>query len=92
MIMSADRLQETPNSRDIAGFGDNVIKLTDNITGETVCFIGKIQGEEKIHFSRAISLKQLESVVELLQKKKMQKFLDGEKYEKAQSFADRKFG
>lgn len=89
--MSADQVQESP-TRDLAGFGENIIKLTDKMTGETLCYIGRIQGEEKIHFSRAISLKQLESVTELLQKKKMQKFLDREKYEKAQSYADRKFG
>lgn len=90
--MSTEQLHESPTC-DLVGFGDNNIKLTDKVTGETLCFIGKIMGEEKIHFSKTISIKQFESVAELLHKKKMQKLLDREKYEKAQSFfADRKFG
>jgi hypothetical protein len=83
---------ETPTSRnDISGFGDNVVKLTDKESGEILAYIGLINGEEKIHFTKPITPDQVEAVSELLQKKKFTKHISQERYEKAQDFANRKF-
>lgn len=85
-------IQETPNTRDLAGFGENVVKLTDKDSGELVCFLGKSNGEEKIFFGKAVSPGQVEAVAEFIQRKKFQKFVGKDDFSKAQEYADRKFG
>lgn len=82
---------ESPNSRDISGFGDSVVKLTDKETGEVIAFIGVQQGEERVHIPKPITPDQLEAVSELVQRKKFTKHISNERFDKAQAFADRKF-
>jgi len=83
---------ETPTTRnDLSGFGDNVVKLTDPHTSEVLAYIGRLEGEEKVHFSKPVSFDQLEAVFELMQKKKFTKHISKERFDKAQEFADRKF-
>jgi hypothetical protein len=60
---------ETPtNCNDLSGFGENVVKLTDSQTSEVLAYIGRLNGEEKVHFSRPVNVNQLEAVFELMQK------------------------
>lgn len=75
----------------MAGFGPNVIKLTDKSTQAIVAYIGVVEGKEKIHLPSPISTDQFEAVAELIQKKKFTKHLSNENFQKAQAFADRKF-
>jgi len=84
-------LQET-TSRELAGFGENVVKLTDKSSGEIVCFLGKSGEEEKVFFGKAVSPEQVDAVSEFLQRKKLQKYIGKGDFEKAQVYADRKFG
>jgi hypothetical protein len=76
---------------EIVGFEGVPIRLFDSLNDETVCHIGKIKGEEAAYFHRPVSLEELETIVELLQKKKMRKHLSNGDIEKAQEFANRKF-
>lgn len=90
--MAKKAVTETPTTRnDLSGFGDNVVKLTDSQTSEVLAYIGRLNGEEKVHFSRPVNADQLEAVFELLQKKKFNKHISNERFDKAQEFADRKF-
>jgi len=83
---------ETPTARnDFLGFGDNVVKLIDPQTSELLAYIGRLKGEEKVYFSNPITFEQLEAVYELIQKKKFNKHVSNERFDKAQEFADRKF-
>jgi hypothetical protein len=82
-------VQETP-SRDVAGFGENVIKLTAE-SGEIVCFIGKIDGKEQVFFGKAVTPDQLEAVMDFLSRKKTQKYLEKDRFADAQEYANRKF-
>lgn len=83
---------ETPTTRnELSGFGDNVVKLTDSETAEVLVFIGKQEGEDKVYFPKPISLEQLHTIFDLLSKKKFNKYLFSEQFDKAQEFADRKF-
>jgi len=85
-------LNETATTRnDISGFGDNVVKLTDPQTGQVLAYIGKLEGEDKVHFTLPVSLDQLEAVYELMQKKKFTKHIFKERFVEAQEFANRKF-
>ena len=85
-------LTESP-SKDISGFGDSVVKITDG-HGRTVCFIGRKTNEPKelVHFPSPVSVEVIASVQSLLEKRKMRKALNNGNYEKAQKFADRKWG
>lgn len=85
-------VHETPNAHDLEGFGENVVKLTDKDSGEVVCFLGKSDGKEKVFFGRAVSPDQVEAVAELLQRKKLHKYIGKDEFEKAQQYANRKFG
>jgi hypothetical protein len=83
---------EAPTGRqDLSGFGENVVKLNDPDTGETIAFVGVQQGEERIHFPKPITADQVEAVSELLQRKKFTKHISNERFDKAQAYADRKF-
>lgn len=77
-------------NNDIAGFGNNVVKLVDQTNGSIVAYIGLQNGEEKIYFPRTLTLERLEVVYELIQKKKFNKYILNEQFDKAQEFADRK--
>ena len=79
------------NSKDITGFDNEVVKITDATTGNAVCHIGLIHGIESVYFTRPMSLEDLEAIVELMNKKKMQKHLTNGNYDKAEEFANRKF-
>lgn len=76
--------------------GDNMVKITDAITGRVVCFIGKQKGviedsEELIHFPCPIPVALVDVIGGILEKKIMRKALKQGDYEKAQRFADKKF-
>lgn len=91
--MAKKTVTETPVGRnDLSGFGDNVVKLTDQTTGEVVAYIGIQQGQELIHFPKPITPEQVDAVNELVQKKKFNKYISNERFDKAQEFADRKYG
>ena len=81
---------ETPTNH-LTGFGENVVKLTDSTSGEILAYVGKQNGEEKVHFAKPITVDQLEDVYELLQKKKFNKHISKERFNRAQEYADRKF-
>jgi hypothetical protein len=85
-------IHESNGDNEISGFGDNVVKLKDKDTGEVVAFIGTQNGEERVYFPKAITFEQVEAVSELLGRKKLQKHLHRERFEKAQAYADKKFG
>ena len=76
-------------SNDIAGFGNNVVKLTES--GIVLAYIGMQDGHEKVYFPKPVTSERLESVYEFMQKKKFNKFITNEQFDKAQEFADRKF-
>lgn len=75
----------------VAGFGINTIKLTDRRSGETIAYIGKLNEEDKIHFTKSLSIEQALAVLELISKKKFNRYMSTERFEKAQEFANRKF-
>ena len=90
--MAKKELKETDDGRNnLSGFGDNVVKLTDQESGEVVAYIGKQEGVEKIHFAKAVTPEQLEAVHELVQKKKFNKHILKDRFEKAQAYADKRF-
>lgn len=90
--MAKKAVNVTQTSRnDISGLGDNVVKLTDQSSGEILAYIGRQEGEEKVHFAKPVTFDQLESVYELMQKKKFTKHISNERFDKAQEFANRKF-
>ena len=80
-----------PSNNEIIGFGDKVVKITDQETGEVVAYFGIQDEKEKVYFSKPISIEGLEAVHELLQKKKFNKHIANERFDKAQNFANRKF-
>lgn len=83
---------ESPaSSNDLSGFGESFVKLTDKDTGQIVCYVGIHKGTEKVFFDRLVEPEQVEAVVELLQKKKFNKHIGKEQFDKAQEFANRKF-
>lgn len=75
----------------VAGFGINTIKLTDKLSGETVAYIGKLNNEDRIHFTKSLSIEQALAVLELISKKKFNRYMSTERFQKAQEFANRKF-
>ena len=85
------KVNEIPSNNEIAGFGDKVVKITDQETGEVVAYFGIQNEKEKVYFSKPISIEGLEAVNELLQKKKFNKHIANERFDKAQNFANRKF-
>lgn len=90
------KLLETPAGKsEINGFGDNVVKITDSLTGRVVCFIGKQKGvtedsEELLHFPSPVPVALVDAISGILEKRKMRKALEKGDYEKAQRFADKK--
>jgi hypothetical protein len=85
------KVNEIPSNNEIIGFGDKVVKITDQETGEVVAYFGIQDEKEKVYFSKPISIEGLEAVHELLQKKKFNKHIANERFDKAQNFANRKF-
>ena len=78
------------SNEEISGLGEDVVKVVDEETGSTICFIGAVQDDIKVFFSRTMRLAEIEAVADLLHKKKFGKLL-AKNIEKAQSYADRKF-
>lgn len=90
--MAKKEVTESQTGRsDMGGFGDAVVKLTDHETGEVVAYIGMQEGEQKVHFAKAVTPDQVIAVSELLERKKFGKHISNERFDKAQAFADRKF-
>jgi hypothetical protein len=90
----SEELRESTTGRsEISGFGDNVVKITD-AHGKTVCFIGRTTNEPKelVHFPSPVPVEVIAGVQTLLEKRKMRKALDNGNFDKAQKFADRKWG
>lgn len=89
-----DELKESTTGRsEISGFGDNVVKISDH-TGKTICYIGRTSQEAKelVHFPNPVPVDLIAGVQTLLEKRKMRKALDKGDFDKAQKFADRKWG
>lgn len=84
-------LIENKASDQVGGLGDDVVKIIDADDDKTICFIGFKNDIEQVHFAKPANIEQLEAVLELLHKKKFQRYLNHGKIEKAQAFANRKF-
>lgn len=76
---------------ELAGFGEDVVKIVDAHTGENICYIGMVNDAEKIYFAKPVCFDVMSSIYELMKKKKLRKALNKGKIEKAQSLADKKF-
>ena len=85
------RVIEQSAKDSIHGLGDDVVRIA-NGDDQTICHIGLKDEQEQVHFAKPVTLEQLEEIVELLHKKKFQRYMNDGKIIKAQSFADRKFG
>ena len=78
------------SNQEISGLGEDVVKVIEEDTGATICFIGAVDDEIKVYFNRTMKLAEIEAVADLLHKKKFGKLLN-KNIEKAQSYADKKF-
>lgn len=78
------------SNQELIGFGEDVVKVIDALTGDNVCFIGIIDGEEKVYFNKPATICDLEAVAALLNKQKFHRLLAKGKIDKAQSYAERK--
>lgn len=74
----------------ISGFGENVVQVMDGDTGDKICFIGIVNGEEMVWFPKPATYERIESVYSLMHKKKFKKALSKGKTRQAQAYADRK--
>lgn len=90
MTKKKELTEERANPLSISGFGDNVVKIKDE-HGQDLCFIGRINGEDMVHFGKPVSPEAVVAVAELLERKKLRKAINKEDYEKAQRIADKKF-
>lgn len=57
--------------QEIVGLGDSTTKIFDSVTGETYCFLGRsndLSRNEKVHFVKPLSMKQLEDVTNFLKR------------------------
>lgn len=89
--MAKKKSLSVSGSQDLYGMGENTSKITDQETGEVLAYIGLVQNEKKIHLIKPISFDQFDSINELLNKKKLNKFLEEQDFDKTQDFVDRKF-
>ena len=87
MAEPALHLVESPDNN-YSGFGRNVVKLTNQF-GSVVCLIGE---HDMVWFPRPCTFEELQAVSEILHKKKMRKALNHQDFQKAQDFANKKFG
>lgn len=65
----------------------SVINLNDAKTGQTLAFFGN----GLIEFQRSLTTAQIQAISKLLKKKKFNRYIEKEKFEKAQEFANKKF-
>lgn len=89
--MAKKKSLSVSGSQDLCGLGENLNKITDQDTGEILAYIGLVKQEKKIHLTKPISFDQFDSINELLNKKKLNKFLDEQDFDKIQNFVDKKF-
>ena len=75
----------------VSPFGDNVVKINDTETGEVIAIIGVQNGQEKVQFSKLVTPDQLDAINKLVQKKKFNKHVSQERFDKAQALANRRF-
>lgn len=80
-------VEQESSKNDVAGLGENPIKLVDKDSGNIIAYVGK----EQVYFNKTVSFDELESVLCFVQKKKFHKHLSNERFEEAQEFANRKF-
>jgi hypothetical protein len=59
---------ESIGRSELGGFGQNIVKIRDSGTGETLCYIGKVNGEDRVHFAKASSPEAIIALAELLKK------------------------
>lgn len=85
------RIVETKAIDQCFGLGEETVKIIDADVDQVICFIAKKNNEEQVYFPKPASLAQIEAVVELIQRKKFNRFMDEGKIDKAQEYADRKF-
>jgi hypothetical protein len=85
------KIVEINASETISGLGEEVVKILDAESGESICYIGHQNEEHRIFFSRPIGIEEIDAVRELVHKKKFSKALVNGKIEKAQRLADKKF-
>ncbi len=81
--------EETISINQLAGLGDNVVKIIKKDTDEVVCYIGKKEDKDFVFFQGVINSEDVITVAELLGKKKMQKALSKNDFEKAQKIANK---
>jgi hypothetical protein len=85
------KIVEINASETISGLGEEVVKILDAESGESICYIGHQNEEHRIFFSRPIGIEEIDAVRELVRKKKFSKALVNGKIKKAQKLADKKF-
>jgi hypothetical protein len=87
----AKRIVETKAVDQCFGLGEETVKIIDADVDQVICFIAKKNDEDQIYFPKPASLAEIEAVVELLQRKKFNRFMNEGEIEKAQEYANRKF-
>lgn len=85
------RIVETKAVDQCFGLGEETVKIIDADVDQVICFIAKKNDEDQIYFPKPASLAEIEAVVELLQRKKFNRFMNEGEIEKAQEYANRKF-
>jgi hypothetical protein len=85
------RIVETKAFDQCYGLGEETVKIIDADIDQVICFIAKKNDEEQVYFPKPASLAQIEAIIELIRRKKFNRFMDEGKIEKAQEYANRKF-
>lgn len=49
-----------------SGFGDYVMVVKDDVMDSTVCVIGYVGGEERVHFPTPVPIRILQQVIDLI--------------------------
>ena len=84
-------VEQTASVSEIAGIGMELIKLKNEKSGEVLAYIGQIDKKECVSFTKPISFDDLISVAEIVQKKKFNKAIIKNEFDKAEGFINKKF-
>lgn len=84
-------IEQSTTSSDLAGMGKELVKLKNMKTGEVLAFIGEFNGNECVNFTKPIKIDDLIAVAEIIQKKKFNKAISKNNFDKAEGFINKKF-
>lgn len=84
-------VEQAATTSDLAGMGKELIRLKNTKTGEVLAFIGQFENKECISFPRPIKFEDVIAVAEILQKKKFNKAMNKNEFDKAEGFMNKKF-